>query len=109
MNFVRPVDEFIRVLRELCTRHGTVLIFDEVMTGYRVAAGGAQGLFRVTPDLTTPRKVIGGGMPVGAFCGRGDFIGKLGPLGPGFQAGTLAGKPVTVTPRPGTLKHKLRP
>ena len=109
MNFVRPADEFIRVLRELCTRHGTVLIFDEVMTGYRVAAGGAQGLFGVTPDLTTLGKVIGGGMPVGAFGGRRDIMQKLAPVGPVYQAGTLSGNPVAVSAGLETLKHVLRP
>jgi glutamate-1-semialdehyde 2,1-aminomutase len=109
MNFVRPKDEFIRVLRELCTRHGTVLIFDEVMTGYRVAAGGAQALFGVTPDLTTLGKVIGGGMPVGAFGGRRDIMQKLAPVGPVYQAGTLSGNPVAVSAGLETLKHVLRP
>jgi glutamate-1-semialdehyde 2,1-aminomutase len=109
MNFVRPADEFIRVLRSLCTRHGTVLIFDEVMTGYRVAAGGAQGLFGVTPDLTTLGKVIGGGMPVGAFGGRRDIMEKLAPVGPVYQAGTLSGNPVAVSAGLETLKHVLRP
>ena len=109
MNFVRPADEFIRVLRSLCTQHGTVLIFDEVMTGYRVAAGGAQGLFGVTPDLTTLGKVIGGGMPVGAFGGRRDIMEKLAPVGPVYQAGTLSGNPVAVSAGLETLKQVLRP
>ncbi len=108
MNFVRPADEFIRVLRSLCTQHGTVLIFDEVMTGYRVAAGGAQGLFGVTPDLTTLGKVIGGGMPVGAFGGRRDIMEKLAPVGPVYQAGTLSGNPVAVSAGLETLKQVLR-
>src|SRR5260221_11099676 len=90
MNFVRPSDAFIRTLRDLCTEHGTVLIFDEVMTGFRVAAGGAQALFGVTPDLTTLGKVIGGGLPVGAFGGRRAIMEKLAPVGPVYQAGTLS-------------------
>jgi len=109
MNFVRPTDEFIRVLRSLCTRHGAVLIFDEVMTGYRVGPGGAQGLFAVTPDLTTLGKVIGGGLPVGAFGGRRDIMMKLAPVGPVYQAGTLSGNPVAVSAGLETLRHVLRP
>jgi glutamate-1-semialdehyde 2,1-aminomutase len=109
MNFVRPSDEFIRVLRELCTRNGTVLIFDEVMTGFRVGPRGAQGLFGVTPDLTTLGKVIGGGMPVGAFGGRRDIMQKLAPVGPVYQAGTLSGNPVAVSAGLATLKRVLAP
>ncbi len=109
MNFVCPSDEFIRALRDLCTRHGTVLIFDEVMTGYRVGPRGAQGLFGVTPDLTTLGKVIGGGMPVGAFGGRRDIMAKLAPVGPVYQAGTLSGNPVAVSAGLETLKQVLRP
>src|SRR5258708_4681983 len=109
MNFVCPSDEFIRALRDLCTRHGTALIFDEVMTGYRVGPRGAQGLFGVTPDLTTLGKVIGGGMPVGAFGGRRDIMAKLAPVGPVYQAGTLSGNPVAVSAGLETLKQVLRP
>src|SRR5689334_11742380 len=109
MNFVRPSDEFIRTLRDLCTRHGSVLIFDEVMTGFRVGPRGAQGVFGVTPDLTTLGKVIGGGMPVGAFGGRRDIMQKLAPVGPVYQAGTLSGNPVAVAAGLATLKRVLAP
>ena len=109
MNFVRPSDEFVRALRELCTRHGAVLVFDEVMTGFRVGAQGAQGLFGVRPDLTTLGKVIGGGLPVGAFGGRRDIMAKLAPLGPVYQAGTLSGNPVAVSAGLATLRRVLEP
>ena len=109
MNFVRPRAEFIAALRELCTLHGAVLVFDEVMTGFRVGARGAQGLFGVTPDLTTLGKVIGGGMPVGAFGGRRDIMQKLAPVGPVYQAGTLSGNPVAVAAGLATLKRVLEP
>lgn len=109
MNFVRPSQEFIDGLRELCTRHGSVLIFDEVMTGFRVGSQGAQGVFGVRPDLTTLGKVIGGGMPVGAFGGRRDIMAKLAPVGPVYQAGTLSGNPVAVTAGLTTLRRVLAP
>jgi glutamate-1-semialdehyde 2,1-aminomutase len=109
MNFVRPSMEFVRALRALCTKHGAVLIFDEVMTGFRVGAKGAQGLFGITPDLTTLGKVIGGGMPVGAFGGRRDIMQKVAPVGPVYQAGTLSGNPVAVTAGLATLKRVLEP
>ena len=96
MNLVRPSEEFLKLARELCTRHGTVLIFDEVMTGFRVGLSGAQGLFGIRPDLTTLGKVIGGGMPLAAFGGRRDIMGCIAPLGPVYQAGTLSGNPVGV-------------
>ncbi|HYJ19984.1 MAG TPA: glutamate-1-semialdehyde 2,1-aminomutase [Burkholderiales bacterium] len=104
MNLVKPKTEFLRVLRQLCTRHGSVLIFDEVMTGFRVGLQGAQGLFGITPDLTTLGKVIGGGMPVGAFGGRRDIMQCIAPLGPVYQAGTLSGNPVAVAAGLTTLK-----
>lgn len=104
MNLVRPSAEFVKLARELCTRHGAVLIFDEVMTGFRVGLAGAQGLFGVRPDLTTLGKVIGGGMPVGAFGGRRDVMEKIAPLGPVYQAGTLSGNPVAVAAGLATLK-----
>ncbi|WP_019883733.1 MULTISPECIES: glutamate-1-semialdehyde 2,1-aminomutase [unclassified Methylophilus] len=104
MNLIVPHQEFLQTLRELCTQHGTVLIFDEVMTGFRVALGGAQALYRITPDMTTLGKVIGGGLPVGAFGGRKDIMGVLAPLGPVYQAGTLSGNPVAVTAGLTTLK-----
>jgi len=109
MNFVRPSQAFIDTLRRLCTQHGSVLIFDEVMTGFRVGPQGAQGIFGIRPDLTTMGKVIGGGMPVGAFGGRRDIMTKLAPLGPVYQAGTVAGSPVAVTAGLATLKRVLAP
>jgi len=109
MNFVRPSQEFIEGLRSRCTRHGAVLIFDEVMTGFRVGPQGAQGVFGVRPDLTTLGKVIGGGMPVGAFGGRRDIMAKLAPVGPVYQAGTLSGNPVAVTAGLATLRRVLEP
>lgn len=104
MNLVRPSDEFIRELRRLTEQSGAVLIFDEVMTGFRVGAGSAQGLFGVKPDLTTLGKVVGGGMPLGAFGGRRDIMEKLAPLGPVYQAGTLSGNPLAVAAGMATLK-----
>jgi glutamate-1-semialdehyde 2,1-aminomutase len=109
MNFVRPSMEFHRTLRELCTKHGAVLIFDEVMTGFRVGPRCAQGVFGITPDLTTLGKVIGGGMPVGAFGGRREIMQKLAPVGPVYQAGTLSGNPVAVSAGLATLKRVLQP
>jgi len=96
MNFVMPSTEYMRLLRELCTRHGAVLIYDEVMTGFRVGLHCAQGHFGIVPDLSTLGKVIGGGMPVGAFGGRRDIMAHLAPLGGVYQAGTLSGNPVAV-------------
>ncbi len=104
MNLIVPHKEFLTTLRELCTQHGTVLIFDEVMTGFRVALGGAQALYNIKPDMTTLGKVIGGGLPVGAFGGRKDIMSCLAPLGPVYQAGTLSGNPVAVTAGLTTLK-----
>jgi glutamate-1-semialdehyde 2,1-aminomutase len=109
MNFVRPSQAFVDELRARCTRHGALLIFDEVMTGFRVGARGAQGIFGVTPDLTTLGKVIGGGMPVGAFGGRRDIMQKVAPVGPVYQAGTLSGNPVAVAAGLATLRHVLEP
>ncbi|WP_221047674.1 glutamate-1-semialdehyde 2,1-aminomutase [Methylogaea oryzae] len=96
MNCVPPIPGFLQALREECDKHDAVLIFDEVMTGFRVALGGAQALYGVTPDLTTLGKVIGGGMPVGAFGGKRAVMEKLAPLGPVYQAGTLSGNPVAM-------------
>ena len=96
MNLVLPAEGFLEGLRALCDRHGIVLIFDEVMTGFRVHSGGAQARFGIRPDLTTLGKVIGGGMPVGAFGGRRAIMEKIAPLGPVYQAGTLSGNPVAV-------------
>ncbi len=96
MNCIPPVDGFLEGLRALCDEHGCVLIFDEVMTGFRVGLQGAQGLYGVSPDLSTFGKVIGGGMPVGAFGGRRDLMEQLAPSGPVYQAGTLSGNPVAM-------------
>jgi len=96
MNLIKPRAGFLEALRENCTNHGAVLIFDEVMTGFRVGLGGVQGLYGITPDLTTLGKVIGGGLPVGAFGGRAEIMDQLAPLGPVYQAGTLSGNPVAV-------------
>jgi glutamate-1-semialdehyde 2,1-aminomutase len=96
MNCIPPAPDFLQTLRRECDRAGAVLIFDEVMTGFRVALGGAQALYGVRPDLTTLGKIIGGGMPVGAFGGRRDIMELLAPLGPVYQAGTLSGNPVAM-------------
>jgi glutamate-1-semialdehyde 2,1-aminomutase len=96
MNCILPAPDFLQTLRRECDRAGAVLIFDEVMTGFRVALGGAQALYGVRPDLTTLGKIIGGGMPVGAFGGRRDIMERLAPLGPVYQAGTLSGNPVAM-------------
>ncbi len=103
MNLVVPSREWLAALRTTCDRHGAVLIFDEVMTGFRVHPRGVQGLYGITPDLTTLGKVIGGGMPVGAFGGRRDIMQKIAPLGPVYQAGTLSGNPVAVAAGLATL------
>ena len=104
MNLIAPKLEFLRAMRDLCSRHGAVLILDEVMTGFRVGLSGAQGRYGVRPDLTTLGKVIGGGMPVGAFGGRRDIMQKIAPLGPVYQAGTLSGNPVAVAAGLATLR-----
>ncbi len=103
MNLVMPAAGFLQRLRALCDRHGAVLIFDEVMTGFRVHRGGAQALFDVVPDLTTLGKIIGGGMPVGAFGGKRAIMERIAPLGPVYQAGTLSGNPVAVAAGLATL------
>jgi glutamate-1-semialdehyde 2,1-aminomutase len=104
MNLVLPAPGFLETLREQCTKHGAVLVFDEVMTGFRVALGGAQARFGIRPDLPTLGKVIGGGLPVGAVGGRREIMGKIAPLGPVYQAGTLSGNPVAVAAGLATLK-----
>ncbi|HPE81384.1 MAG: glutamate-1-semialdehyde 2,1-aminomutase [Sedimenticolaceae bacterium] len=96
MNCILPEPGFLQGLREVCDRYGSLLILDEVMTGFRVALGGVQAVYNVRPDLTTLGKVIGGGMPVGAFGGRRDVMQKIAPLGPVYQAGTLSGNPVAM-------------
>jgi glutamate-1-semialdehyde 2,1-aminomutase len=104
MNLVPPREGFLAGLRALCDHYQSVLIFDEVMTGFRVALGGAQERFRIKPDLTTLGKVIGGGMPVGAFGGRAEIMECIAPLGPVYQAGTLSGNPVAMTAGLATLE-----
>ncbi|HMV70669.1 MAG TPA: glutamate-1-semialdehyde 2,1-aminomutase [Pseudomonadales bacterium] len=104
MNCILPMPGFLETLREQCTAAGAVLIFDEVMTGFRVALGGAQTHFGVTPDLTTLGKVIGGGMPVGAFGGRREIMQKVAPAGPVYQAGTLSGNPMAMAAGLATLR-----
>ncbi|MGE7137153.1 glutamate-1-semialdehyde 2,1-aminomutase [Luteibacter sp. NPDC031894] len=96
MNCIPPKDGYLQALRELCTAHGVLLIFDEVMTGFRVALGGAQAHYGITPDLTCFGKIIGGGMPVGAYGGRRDLMEQVAPAGPIYQAGTLSGNPVAM-------------
>ena len=109
MNMVQPDAEFVRQLRTLTQQHGSVLIYDEVMTGFRVALGGAQSLHGITPDLTTMGKVIGGGMPLAAFGGRKDIMACISPLGGVYQAGTLSGNPVAVAAGLKTLEIIQRP
>jgi glutamate-1-semialdehyde 2,1-aminomutase len=104
MNLVRATPEFLQAMRRLCTQHGAVLIFDEVMCGFRVGLTGAQGMYGITPDLTVLGKVIGGGLPVAAFGGRKDLMKFLAPLGPVYQAGTLSGNPVAVAAGMATMK-----
>ncbi len=103
MNCIPPVPGFLEGLREVCTQHDSVLIFDEVMTGFRVALGGAQALYGVDPDLTTLGKIVGGGMPVGAFGGKRAIMQHISPLGPVYQAGTLSGNPVAMAAGLATL------
>ncbi len=107
--FIRPNDGFLESLREICSAEGTVLIFDEVMTGFRVAMGGVQAMKRIRPDLTTLGKVIGGGMPIGAYGGRKDIMSLIAPAGPVYQAGTLSGNPVAVACGLKTLEILGRP
>ena len=104
MNLIRPAPGFHEGLRELCTEHGALLIFDEVMTGFRVALGGAQQRYGITPDLSTFGKIIGGGMPVGAYGGRADLMRQIAPSGPIYQAGTLSGNPVAMAAGLATLE-----
>ncbi|MDH5470374.1 MAG: aminotransferase class III-fold pyridoxal phosphate-dependent enzyme, partial [Gammaproteobacteria bacterium] len=104
MNCIPPEPGFLETLRSVCDQYGCVLIFDEVMTGFRVARGGAQEHYGVRPDLTTLGKVIGGGLPVGAFGGRRDIMEKIAPLGPVYQAGTLSGNPLSLAAGLTTLR-----
>ncbi len=103
-NCILPAEGYLQHLRDLCTQYGSVLIFDEVMTGFRVALGGAQQLYGITPDLTTFGKIIGGGMPVGAYGGRRDLMQQIAPSGPIYQAGTLSGNPVAMAAGLATLE-----
>jgi glutamate-1-semialdehyde 2,1-aminomutase len=103
MNCVPPVPGFLEALRAVCDQHGSVLLFDEVMTGFRVARGSAQALYNIRPDLTTLGKIVGGGMPVGAFGGRRQIMEHIAPLGPVYQAGTLSGNPVAMAAGLATL------
>ncbi|MCB9077264.1 MAG: glutamate-1-semialdehyde 2,1-aminomutase [Anaerolineaceae bacterium] len=109
MGLIPPVDGYLAGLRRLCTQHGTLLIFDEVMTGFRVALGGAQEYFGITPDLTALGKVIGGGLPVGAYAGRKEIMQIVAPAGPMYQAGTLSGNPLAMTAGLMTLKGLAEP
>ncbi len=105
MGVVLPEPGFLETARELCTQHGAILIFDEVMTGFRVALGGAQQRFGVLPDLTTLGKIVGGGMPVGAYGGKADIMRSISPVGPVYQAGTLSGNPLAMACGLATLKE----
>ncbi len=109
MGLVKPADGFLETLRALCDQHGTVLIFDEVMTGFRVAFGGAQSLFGIRPDLSCFGKIIGGGLPVGAYGGRRDLMSRIAPQGPVYQAGTLSGNPLAMAAGIATLKEIAQP
>ncbi len=109
MNCIPPDAGFLEGLRDVCNQHGSVLIFDEVMTGFRVALGGAQEHYAVTPDLSTLGKVIGGGLPVGAFGGKKEIMSQIAPLGPVYQAGTLSGNPVSMAAGLATLKLISKP
>ncbi len=104
MNLIAPTAEFLKAMRDLTAQYGAVLIFDEVMTGFRVGLKSAQGLFGITPDLSTFGKVVGGGMPMGAFGGKREIMEKIAPLGPVYQAGTLSGNPIATTAGLATLK-----
>ncbi len=109
MNMILPVAGFLEGLREICNHYGSLLIFDEVMTGFRVAPEGVQSFYRVVPDLTTFGKVIGGGLPVGAFGGRADVMDQLSPQGPVYQAGTLSGNPLAMAAGIATLQELAKP
>src|SRR5207249_4239621 len=105
MGCVPPSPGYLEAMRQISARHGALLIFDEVMTGFRVAFGGAQQRFGIRPDLTTLGKVIGGGLPVGAYGGRRDIMSKVAPAGPIYQAGTLSGNPLAVAAGLAMLRH----
>src|SRR5947209_3378312 len=105
MGCVPPSSHYLQSLRDITAEHGTVLIFDEVMTGFRLAFGGAQELYGIKPDLTTLGKIIGGGLPVGAYGGRAEIMNLIAPLGPVYQAGTLSGNPLAMAAGLTTLRH----
>jgi glutamate-1-semialdehyde 2,1-aminomutase len=107
--FIPPVPGFLEGIRELTKEHGSLLVFDEVMTGFRISYGGAQAKFGITPDLTTMGKVIGGGLPVGAYGGRADIMAMVAPAGPMYQAGTLSGNPLAMTAGIKTLELLKQP
>ncbi len=104
MGVVLPEDGFLDFLREITIQYGALLIFDEVITGFRLACGGAQEYFHITPDLTTLGKIVGGGMPIGAYGGRRDIMNQVSPIGPVYQAGTLSGNPIATTAGLATLQ-----
>ena len=108
MGCIPPQPGYLKKLQNLCQHHGAVLIFDEVMTGFRVAPGGAQDLYGIAPDLTTLGKIVGGGLPVGAFGGRADIMSFIAPAGPVYQAGTLSGNPLAMAAGLATLNHLTR-
>jgi glutamate-1-semialdehyde 2,1-aminomutase len=105
MGCIPPAPGFLEAMRQLCTKHGSVLIFDEVMTGFRLARGGAQELYGIKPDLTTIGKIVGGGLPIAAYGGRADIMSKVAPTGPIYQAGTLSGNPLAVSAGIAMLEH----
>jgi glutamate-1-semialdehyde 2,1-aminomutase len=105
MGCIPPAGGYLQTLQALCQQHGAVLIFDEVMTGFRVAPGGAQDLYDIQPDLTTLGKIVGGGLPVGAFGGRADIMNCIAPMGPVYQAGTLSGNPLAMAAGLATLNN----
>jgi glutamate-1-semialdehyde 2,1-aminomutase len=109
MNCVLPQADFLMQLREICDHHQSLLIFDEVITGFRVGLGGAQALYGVTPDMTTLGKIIGGGLPIGAFGGRKDIMENIAPTGPVYQAGTLSGNPISIAAGLATLDEISKP
>jgi glutamate-1-semialdehyde 2,1-aminomutase len=109
MGLVTPVDGFLETLRELSEKNGSILIFDEVMTGFRVAFGGAQSLYGISPDVTCLGKIIGGGLPVGAYGSRREIMEHIAPLGPVYQAGTLSGNPLAMAAGIETLTQLMKP
>merc|ERR1711988_1649798 len=107
--FIKPTQEFLQGLRDLTTKYGALLVFDEVMTGFRISYGGAQQHFGITPDITTMGKVIGGGLPVGAYGGKKEIMQMVAPAGPMYQAGTLSGNPLAMVAGMKTLEILKRP